>query len=147
MYSDTITLFNRYHSRLGDIWFPHILHNVDLIIDKGATMSKFGAETSDVAKLHIKYDKGLKIEGKPYLDSKEWYKLTTDEMKDYITFNPDGNYFDFFVIGEWGDESPVSDEEFNEGFYEYMEYEYGCYVISSVSSPYKVIPHFELLAR
>ena len=147
MYSDTITLFNRYHSRLGDMWFPHIIHNVDLVIDRASVIAKYGVESNDVAKLHIKYANGMLIENKPYLESKEWYKLTTDELKDHITFNPDGNFFDFFIVGEYESEDPIMDDDYQEGFYEHMEDDYACYVISSVSSPYKIIPHFELLAR
>lgn len=151
MYSDTITLFNRYHSKLGDMWYPHILKGVNLISDKASIMAKYGAETSDKASLHIKYkevDGKIKIDGIPFLPPKEWASLTNDELGKYITFNDDANRFDFFIVGEY-DGGPVFDDGSDvKGFYEKMDAEHDyCYVITSVSSPYKVIPHFEIMAR
>lgn len=143
MYSETITLFNRYHSRQGDIWFPHILHNVDLVVDKASVMQKYGAKTTDKAILHIKYDEDVNIQGMPYLTSKEWNKLTNDELKNYITFNSDSNYFDFFILGEYEGSEPITDSN----FFEKMEEDTECYAITSVSSPYKVIKHFEIMAK
>lgn len=147
MYSDTITLFNRYHSDLTDtnIWYPHVLHGVNLIVDSASITAKYGVETKDKASLHIKYSGDVVIEGLPYLPPKEWYKLTNDELKDYITFNSDAEFFDFFILGDFGSEAPVAD---NLGrFYSDMENQTECYAITSVSSPYKVIPHFEIMAR
>lgn len=149
MYSDTITLFNRYHSRSGDIWYPHVLHNVNLIVDKASIIAKYGTETTDRANLHVKYtksDNDILIEGIKYLPSKEWYQLLNEELADYITFNSQGNLFDFFIIGEYP-EVPINDEYYMDGFFEEMEKRTECYTISSVSSPYKVIQHFEITAR
>lgn len=172
MYSETITLFNRYHSRQGDIWYPHVLHKVDLIVDRASIIAKYGAEVADAAKLHIKYRKGangIEIQGVPYLPHREWENLTNDKLGEYITFSADANYFDFFVIGKYvgGEEIVVPDEDtfpdedfypsegikaindndFFDGFYSFMEENAECYVITSASNPYKVIPHFELIAR
>lgn len=150
MYSETITLFNRYHSRLGDIWYPHVLHNVDLIVDKASIMANYGAETTDKAKLHVRYQNkdGLcYIENLPYLPSKEWKNLTNDALAEHITFNSDSNYFDFFIEGDYGSTEPIYDRDYIEGFYAKMESEKECYTIASVSNPYKVIPHFEIMAR
>lgn len=148
MYSETITLFNRYHSRYGDIWFPHILHNVDLVVDKASILARYGAETTDKASLHVKYDKGMTIDGIPYLPPKEWAGQTNDKLADSLTFNSDSNYFDFFILGEYESSGPINDDDFIEGFYNEMQKtkDY-CYAITSVSSPYKVIPHFEIMAK
>lgn len=149
MYSETITLFNRYHSRLGDIWYPHILHNVNLIVDKASIMAKYGAETTDKASLHVKYSNndGILIDGINYLPPMEWKKLTNDKLAEYITFNSDSNYFDFFILGEYEGTEPIVDDNYLDGFFSHMEEETECYAITSVSSPYKVIPHFEIMAR
>ena len=151
MYSETITLFNRYHSRLRDMWYPHILNNVNLIVDKASILAKYGAETSDKAKLNISYDNmngTYYIDGIPYLPPKEWAKLTNDKLADHITFNSDSNYFDFFILGEYKSTDTIIDDDYVEGFYNYMQKENDfCYAITSVSSPYKVIPHFEIMAK
>lgn len=147
MYSDTITLFNRYHSDVTDMdmWYPHILYGVNLVVDKASIVAKYGIETTDRASLHVKYAGDCNIQGLQYLPPKEWHKLTNDELKEYITFNSDADRFDFFIIGDYGSEEPIADEEGL--FYQRMEKQTECYAVTSVSSPYKVIPHFEIMAR
>ena len=149
MYSDTITIFNRYHSKNGDMWYPHTLHGVDLVVDRASVMAKFGAESKDVAKLHVKYqnveNKAI-VEGLEYIPSMEWYKHGDNERNNYLTFNSDANFFDFFILGEY-ENKPISDSEYNQGFFAEMEDSTECYVITSVSTPYKLIPHIEILAR
>lgn len=147
MYSDTITLFNRYHSDVTDMdmWYPHVLYGVNLIVDSASITAKYGIETKDKASLHVKYDGDCIIQGLQYLPAKEWYKLTNDELKDYITFNADADRFDFFIVGDYGSEEPIADE--SGLFYQNMEKQTECYAVTSVSSPYKVIPHFEIMAR
>lgn len=147
MYSETITLFNRYHSRQGDMWYPHILRNVDLIVDKASIMAKYGAETNDTAKLHIKckFDKNqISIDGIPYISPSEWNNLLNSELADYITFNTDANYFDFFIVGEY--DGGVAQDGI-ESFYQIMKEKYECYALTSASNPYRVIPHFEIMAK
>lgn len=147
MYKDTITLFNRYHSRLGDMWFPRILHNVDLTIDRAGIIAKYGAEAKDSARLHIKCDKKGNVQGYTYLPPKEWSKRTNDELEDYITFNTDANNFDFFIVGEYASTNPIIDADYIEGFYAELEQEIECYALTSASDMYKLIPHYEILAR
>lgn len=151
MYSETITLFNRYHSRYGDMWYPHVLHNVNLISDKASITAKYGAESKDAASLHVKYDSidgKIKINNVPYMPPKEWSRQTNDMLAESITFNDDSNYFDFFILGEYENTEPIVDDNYAEGFYNEMQKEKDyCYAITSVSSPYKVIPHFEIMAK
>lgn len=147
MYSDTITLFNRYETREGTLlWFPHVLKNVDLVVNKASVMEKLGAENQDSAVLNIRYtpsESGPVVQGKPYLAPKEWHRKTNDELGEYITFNADANSFDFFILGEYPEDTIVDGDG---TFFELMEEEVECYAIKSASNPYKLIPHFEILA-
>lgn len=151
IYQDTITLFNRYHSRLGDIWCPHVLHGVNLITDKASMLEKYGADSQDKASLHIKYEGSAYaplIDGKPYLRPKEWASQVNEQLFDTITFNSDSNYYDFFVRGELSFPDIVTDDDYPNGFYEHIKNRYDdCYVITSVSNPYRVIKHMEILAK
>lgn len=151
MYSDVITVFNRYHSRLGDMWFPHVIHDVDLQVDKAAILAKYGAESKDSAILHIRFENGVNgqimVDGKPYLPPKEWAELTNDQLGNYITFNEDAENFDFFIAGVFDGEGAISDDDFTEGFYDYMNMSKDfCFAVSSVSK-HKLIPHFEIMGR
>lgn len=148
MYDSTVTLFCRYESRLGDTWYPSVLRNVNLNVDKAAIIAKYGAESKDNAILNVKYriQDGNKMVGdKIWLPPKEWDRQTNDLLSSSLTFT-DGQEFDFFYVGEWTDESPIRDEDYGvDGFFDYMNryYDY-VFAITSVAR-YSVIPHFEIM--
>lgn len=153
MYNDTITLFNRYESKLGDMWYPTVIHGVNLNIDKAAIVAKMGAESGDSAILNIRYThdgEGNKMVGeKQWKPPKEWDRQTNDMLPETLTFTA-GTNFDFFYVGEWPDDAPISDEDeryMPDGFYNYMNkwYDY-VFAITSVAE-YSVIPHFEVMAK
>lgn len=154
MYQDTVTIFNRYVSNAGDMWFPKMLKKVDLNIDKASVVRRYGENTADSAILHIAY---LNKEGitSIYADNekefvykkpKEWEKQTNDLLSETITFN-DGLKFDFMFAGEWPDLTPINDNEYINGFYNFMNKNYDdVYAITSVSK-FSVIPHFEITCK
>lgn len=153
MYNDTVTLFNRYESRLGGTWYPTILRGVNLLIDKAAIIAKYGPDSSDSAVLNVRYREvdGKKMVGdKIWLPPKEWDKQTNDSFAGSLTFT-DGTEFDFFMLGKWeGGEDPVSDDDYQEGFYDYMNRSRDyVFAISSVGGPYhsSTIPHFEIMGK
>lgn len=148
MYNDTVTLFCRYESRLGDTWYPSVLHNVNLNMDKAAIIAKYGAESKDNAVLNVRYTKNggdIYVGSKIWLPPKEWDRQTNDKLPDTITFTG-GQAFDFFWVGEWTDEEPIADDNYIDNFYNYMNdnYDY-VFAITSVGGPYSVIPHFEIM--
>lgn len=146
MYTDTVTLFNRKPGRRGegDTWYPTVIKDVNLNIDRAAILAKYGSESQDTAMLSIKYQRdgdAVTVAGKPWMPPKEW-----DKTEDSLTFTP-GTSFDFFWAGEW-DGGIVTDEEYgDEGFYNYMNrtHDY-VFAISSVAQ-YSVIPHFEIMGK
>lgn len=148
MYNDTVTLFCRYESRLGDTWYPSVLHNVHFNMDKAAIIAKYGAESKDKAVLNVRYKKDatdIYVGNKMWLPPKEWDKQTNDKLSETITFT-DGQSFDFFYLGEWENEEPIADDDYIDGFYNYMNklYDY-VFAITSIGGPYSVIPHFEIM--
>jgi len=148
MYSDTVTIFNRYESRLGDMWYPTVLHDVNVMADRSAIVQKYGEESKDNAVLNVQYiteQDDIKIAGKIYLTPKAWDRQTNDLLPETITFTP-GEKFDFFYVGEWP-EDPVPDDDYENGFYDYMNSTYdGVYAVTSVAK-LGVIPHFEVTGK
>ena len=155
MYDKTITLFNRYDSQTGTVWYPHILTGVDLNTDRGAILKKYGQDSTDNAQLHVRYH--LRDGAKMITDStgnelewllqKEWAKQTNDALEKSITFAPDS----FFWEGVWNG-GVVSDADYTdrryEGFYAYMNAKNdNVFLITSAGGPYPLIPHFEILGR
>ena len=56
MYSKTITVFNKYVNQKDEIfWYPTVIRNVQLIVDKTANVAKTGLESADTASLHIRF--------------------------------------------------------------------------------------------
>ena len=85
--------------------------------------------------------------GKPWLPPKVWERQANH--KEAITFTT-GDRFDFFMLGDWGSEEPVCDEDYAAelDFYTYMNRKHDyVFAISSVGGPYSVIPHFEVLGK
>ena len=149
MYNDTVTVFNRYVDSLKNtIWYPRVISGVNLIIDKAAIVSKYGAESKDNAILNIKYhavDGTVMVGNKTYLPPKEWKRQEEDKLPESITFSSEGSEFDFFILGDYGSTEPVIDE--NGDFYSHMQKEYDyVFAITSVAK-YSVIPHFEITGK
>lgn len=151
MHDKTITLFNHYKSRLGDMWYPTVINGVNLLIDKAAIMAKYGAESKDNAILNIHYqtvDGQVVVDGKPYLPPKEWERQTNDKLAKTITFS-DGDDSDFFMLGDYGSTEPILDDDYRNGFYEYMEknhdYVFTITAVAKFSS--STIPHFEIMGK
>ena len=148
MYSDTVTIFNRYESRLGDMWYPTVLRGVNFMSDRSAIVQKYGEQSKDNAVVNVRYDdvngKAF-VDGKEYFQPKEWDRQTNDRLSETITFTP-GEKFDFFYIGEYSKE-PISDDDYMEGFYDYMNSTFdGVYAITSVAK-LDLIPHFEITGK
>ena len=56
MYDKTITVFNKYTNENDEIyWYPTVIENVQLIVDKSANVAKTGLENADTASLHIRF--------------------------------------------------------------------------------------------
>ena len=149
MYKDTVTLYCRKHEATGDLWYPTVLEGVDLNTDKAALVALYGETCQDSAKLHIKYDivnASINIAGKVWHPQKEWASLPNEELEKAIAFQT-GENFGFFVTGAQNTEV-VNDEDYTEGFYDYMNKKYdGVYAITTVGGPYSVIQHFEILGK
>lgn len=149
MYDKTITVFNRYVDSFDNItWYPTVLHGVNLLVDKAAIIAKYGAESQDKAVLNVRFENvngKIVIDGKNYLPPKEWEYQTNDLLLSTITFT-DGNEFDFFILGDYGNTDPILDSNYRNGFYNEINRERDyVFAISSIGGPYSVIPHFEIM--
>lgn len=146
MYSETVTIFNKLKTAQGTTWYPTVLHNVDLITDKGANIKKTGLESADTANLHIRYtfvDGAITVAGKAYKRPKEWATQSETGFTASLTFTAS---VDFFIRGEYP-ETPVNDANpaYKNGFYDYInKTRDDVYLINTVGGPYKLIPHFEI---
>lgn len=149
MYSDVVTLF----CKRGKMWYPTVLRNVELNMDRGSIIKQYGADSSDNAKLHVRYDTAgdsKMICSKRWLPPKEWEKQGEEQLLETLTFSS-GKDFSFFLAGDWPENALIQDD--NEkygrnGFYNYMNTNYDyVFAITTVGGPYTLIPHFEILGK
>lgn len=148
MYKDTVTIFNRYVDSFDNtIWYPHVISDANFISDKAVITSKYGEVSGDKAVINVKYhivDGTVMVGNKPYFSPKEWERQTNDQLPNSITFTS-GNNFDFFILGDYGSEEPIIDEDGR--FFSNMQEEYDdVYAITSATK-YSIIPHFEITGK
>lgn len=142
MYQDTVTVFNRYKSRLGDIIYPTTLYGVNVNIDKAGVVATYGDVSQDRVILNIKRY-GDFIGDKKFLPPKEWANQTNDKLHSTITL-AEG---DFFIVGIYDDSKPINDDDYADGFFDYLNKSRDyAYMITSVSM-FSVIPHFEVTGK
>lgn len=142
MYQYTITLFNRKPGGAdGDTWYPTVIHNVNLNIDRAAILAKYGSDSQDSAGLFVRYTRdggNILVAEKPYALPKEW-----DGTEDSLTFSTDG---DFFWAGEWAG-GIVTDAQYKGGFYSWMNKQHDNVFSITKVARLSVIPHFEIMGK
>lgn len=131
------------------MWYPTILSNVNVNIDRAGIVANYGEQSKDACVLNVRYQNvnGQKVvDGKPYLLPKEWDRQPNDSLSSTITFT-DGEKFDFFFVGEYDSTEPIKDDDFMDGFFNYMNDNFDhVFAITSVSE-FEVIPHFEITGK
>lgn len=149
MYKDTVTVFCRKKDSInGGVWYPYILHDVNVNMDKGTIAKIYGDEATDNVILNVRYKKDnddVMISDLKWLPPKEWQR--SEDKSSAITFSSGGS-FDFFWIGEWAGGDIVPDDNYgNLSFYDYMQRNYDfVFAITSVGY-FSVIPHFEITGK
>lgn len=144
MFSETITLFNLHNG----LWFPHVLHGVDatgISASKSATALN-GTTNADNGVILIQSNSSKIIDTdntvKPYVSPKAYAALESGENA--VTFQPQT---DFIMLGEYGRSEPITDDDYESGFYDAMNSKYdNVYLIVSAVF-YSLIPHFEIGVR
>lgn len=150
MYNDTVTIFNGYDSSLGFMWYPTVIEGVNVVMDKAAIVSKYGAESKDNVIIGIKYnlvDGQIMIGDKKWLPPKEWENQTNDMLPKTITFASGEQPSDFIYVGKWEGETPIDDADLQYGrggFLNYMSKNYDYVFSITGEAHYSVIPHFEV---
>lgn len=151
-YDDSVVIYNYYYNATLDSWqyYGTRIDGVKLEFTQEKNENQSGSQDVSVCLLSIKNDSALP---KPYLECKQWAKLTGVEMTDYFTLNTEG---DFFVLVKRADlnldiEAPVGlvDDRTSPymeegGVLDYMKKNYDhVYNVSSFAS-FKGLPHFEV---
>lgn len=89
---------------------------------------------------------GLVQESKPYILPKEYARKPFSEASHFVTFGM-GDHFDFFIEGPYSGMGPIDDDDYREGFYNYMSRCYDNVWVVTRAAKYSLIPHFEITGR
>jgi hypothetical protein len=145
MFGDTITLFN-FHEPTS-MWYAHTISGCDCGITAANTATtQNGITKSDNSTLIIpcSSDKVITtVDSEAEYCTPKKYTLLSDP-ENYITFQPET---DFFVVGEYNGSSSVSDEDYEDGFYDYINSESDDVFMVASAAFYGMIPHFEIGGR
>lgn len=151
IYKQTVTLFNRKIVGEKTYWYPVVIPNVHLIIDRSIIISTYGEQSQDNAKLHIRYapngdDAVIAIDGgsRVYMLPKA-YRASGDTGTN-ITF-AFGDDFDFIMDGAWNGDTVIDDDEYPKGFFNYMNKTYDNVFAITTVAKFNLIPHFEITAK
>ena len=134
-YNDTVTVYNRILDvdSENETWLPSVLEKVNLVVTKGANVSKSGIEDADSAKLKII----APVQLQKYVQPKEWKCMDQQEKENHFTFTSGE---DFYVEGDVSEE-PIPEE----GFYEYMRNRYdNVFRVTNVDHYKDIMPHLEV---
>lgn len=146
MYQDTVTLFNRRTDRSTQTvtWYATVLKGVNLNNDRGAIVRQYGEQSQDNVILNVKLEDG-QVNGKPYLQSKEWQRGADPEGTITVKSGEDA---DFFWAGEWTGSNVIPNDGYGlVGFRDYMERNYdNVFEVTSVGE-YSVIPHLQITGK
>lgn len=149
LYKDTVTLFNRRIVEGAYEWYATVLEGVHFIVQRGLIVATYGESSTDNAQLNVRFSKSgneIVIQNKVYVMPMEWRRLNADEVFDHITFTG-GEEFDFIYNGVWTGDDVVNDEDYDSGFFNYMNSNYDeVFAITNVSR-FDFIPHFEITAK
>lgn len=133
-YNKTVTVYNRTVDGLmgTETWYPTVLKDVRLLINRGENVSKNGMESADSAKLFIKTNNLSKAYKKPL----EWQNLSAEDKANAFTLT---SGVDFFVEGDTSGETITESD-----FFSYMKETYdNCFKITN-ADVYELIPHLEV---
>lgn len=143
MYNDVITVFN-FHEKTG-AWYTTVFKNVNLLEVTGETATRDSGRTNNdtveliIRSVRLSYREPDTDEVRWYIGPKAYAKL--DDPHGYFTFKAET---DFFVVGNYSSEVPITDDDYDEGLYHAMnDAQDGVYMITS-SAYFSLLPHFEI---
>ncbi len=141
MYNDVITLFN-YHKETGK-WYASVIFDVGFGSALSSEPTTQGINNEDTVVFIVKSNccKQIKTQSgkKSYLGSKEYARC--DNPCGHFCFN---DTKDFIYCGVWNVYNAINEEDYESGFYSYMNSKFDdVYKITS-SEFFNLLPHFEI---
>lgn len=141
MFNDIVTVFNNHKG----CWYAHMIRGVDYGSTASAGSTKLnGITKSDRVIVLIRSDADKHISSDvtlQYVPPKVYERL--ENVEGHITFKPQDS---FILIGEYNGAEPISDDDYEAGFFDYMNSMYDNVFMISSAAYFGLIPHFEIEA-
>lgn len=140
MYDRTITLFN--FRKADNSWRTILFEGVNVIELGASTATTQGTDNGDAAEIILHCTPDMKAGGYQYVPPKAYQAL--DDVSKHFTLTPQ---VDFIAIGDNTSETPVPEDDYDEGLYHAMnEANDGVYMINTATW-FSLLPHFEIGGR
>ena len=140
MFDRTITLFN--FRKADNRWHTIRFEGVNVIELDASAATTQGTNNSDAVEIILHCTPGMKAGEYQYVPPKAYQAL--EDVSECFTLTPE---VDFIAIGDNLSETPVPEDDYDEGLYHAMnEANDGVYMISSATW-FSLLPHFEIGGR
>ena len=140
MFDRKVTLFN-YHAATKQ-WYTTVFDGVDLQVVAAKSATQQGETNGSSVDLMINVEPDKSYDGKQYMGPKAY--SVTGTPADCFTFTPET---DFFMEGDNSIAEPVSEDDYESGYYHEMNNAHdGVHMVVSAAF-YSLIPHFEIGGR
>lgn len=140
MFDRTVTLFN-YRKKDGK-WYSTVFRNCSLNTQNSLSKTTMGVTNASSMNINFRCDKekNMRNEGvkKKFYTPKEYQELSS--VSKAITFTPE---VDFMIIGEVK-VNGVSENDYESGFYHYMNDEYDEVYMVTNYALYTLLPHLSV---
>ena len=145
MFDRTITLYN--YRKSERIWYGTVINGCTLVATESSSDSARGVGSTSSVNIHVhtKPDRTvLSASGgvKVVVPSKEYQSLAT--VVDEITFTPE---VDFIVVDRAMENLVETDEDYENGFYHYVNNTIDNVFMVTNATWYNLIPHFVVGGR
>jgi len=136
MYDKKLTLFCEHNHK----WIPTTFNRCEIYTVVAENLTVNGVNNVGNIKMLIQADSDKTIDGKQYIGVAEYN--SKEDVSNFFTFAPER---DFVIEGSWeGGEG--DDEDYDVGFYQYMNETRDAHMVTSAAW-FGLIPHFEVMGK
>lgn len=140
MYNRVITLFN--FREADGLWRTILFKGVNVYEQNASSASTQGTNNGGSAEIILLSDRRMRVGKLQYVSPKVYQTL--DDVTGYFTLTPN---VDFIALGDNTSEEPISEDDYDEGFYHAMnDANDGVYKITAATW-FDLLPHFEIDGR
>lgn len=142
MFDRVITLYN--FRKSNKTWYGTVISGCTLVATESSADSSRGTGSTSNVNIHVHctINKKLRTANKTFVSPKEYQTL--DSVDGSFTFTPEK---DFMIVGKEMTDLVVNDEDFENGFYSFINHTVDDVYMVTNATWYSLLPHFVVGGR